>query len=125
MHQVEHFMRTCDAAAQVLRETNNPAVMWGDEGLLHMIAARARLRCSGRSWQTSQAVLNNLARQPGELVPGFTSLFNGRRVRIFHLPEHTGPENQLCGFEAETSTHHEDHVLPADAQADRGSDTHP
>lgn len=28
-------MRVCDAAVLVLRETNNPAVMAGDSGLLH------------------------------------------------------------------------------------------
>lgn len=82
-------MRTCDAAVEVLRETDNPAVMWGDEGLLHLIAERAGLRSRGRGWQTSEAVLNNLSRRPGVLVPRYTNV--GRRssrVRIFYLPEH-------------------------------------
>ena len=35
-------MRVCDAAVEVLRETGNPACMWGDEGLLHLIAERAK-----------------------------------------------------------------------------------
>lgn len=80
-------MRTCDAAALVLRETANDSVMWGDEGLLHMIAARAGLRCAGRAWRTSNAVLNNLTRQPGELIAAQNVLANGRLVRIFYLPE--------------------------------------
>lgn len=81
-------MRTCDAAVAVLSETDNPAVMWGDAGLLHMIANRAGLRARGRARQTSDAVLNNLSRRPGTLIAGHTLLGNGRRVRCFWLPEH-------------------------------------
>lgn len=82
-------MRTCDATIEVLRETDNPAVMWGDEGLLHMIAERAGLRCQGRAWETSDAVLNNLSRRPGLLVPRYTKCgLRQSRVRIFYLPEH-------------------------------------
>lgn len=80
-------MRTCDAAVAVLRETDNPAVMWGDEGLLHMIAARAGLETCGRAWKTSDRVLANLSRQPGELVAGHTTTGAGRVVRIFWLKE--------------------------------------
>lgn len=86
-------MRTCDAAAAVLRETDNPAVMWGDEGLLHLIATRAGIAMAHRSWRTSRAVLTNLARCPGELVPKLTRSHSGggeRWVRIFYLPEHAG-----------------------------------
>lgn len=72
----------------MLRETDNPAVMWGDEGLLHRIAERAGLRCQGRAWETSAAVLQNLARRPGVLIPRLTIAMNGHRVRIFYLPEH-------------------------------------
>ena len=84
-------MRTCDAALAVLRETDNPAVMWGDEGLLHTIAERAGLRSCGRAWETSACVLANLSAQPGELIPGYTFVTHAgrdRRVRIFYLPEH-------------------------------------
>ena len=83
-------MRTCDAAVLVLRETDNPAVMWGDEGLLHLIAQRAGLRVSGLAWRTSLAVLNNLAKCPGDLVAKQTRAHSGGRerwVRIFYLPE--------------------------------------
>lgn len=81
-------MRVCDAAVAVLRETNNPAVMWGDSGLLHLVAERAKLRSRERSWQTEAAVLAALSRQPGALVAGRTLGPRGRRVRIFWLPEH-------------------------------------
>jgi hypothetical protein len=81
-------VRTCDAAVAVLRETNNPAVMWGDEGLCHLIADRAQLRTSGRAWKTSDAVLANLARCHDGLVAGTTTCHGKRRVRIFWLPEH-------------------------------------
>lgn len=80
-------MRTCDAAVLVLRETDNPAVMWGDEGLLHLIAQRAGLQVSGLAWRTSEAVLNNLSRCPGILVQRWVEIGNGRLVRIFRLPE--------------------------------------
>ena len=81
-------MRACDAAVAVLRETKNPAVMWGDSGLLHLIAERAGLRTQDRSWKTEDAVLRCLSRQPGDLVSGTTVTGNGRRVRCFWLPEH-------------------------------------
>ena len=81
-------MRTCDAAVLVLQETKNPAVMWGDEGLCHLIAERAGLRTVGRAWLTSDRVLANLSRQPGELVSGTTLTGGNRRVRIFWLAEH-------------------------------------
>jgi hypothetical protein len=89
---MSNAMRTCDAAIQVLRKTDNLAVMWSDEGLLHLIAQRAGLRVSGRAWQTAAAVLNNLAKCPGDLVPKMTTVRSGGRerwVRIFYLPEHT------------------------------------
>lgn len=83
-------MRVCDAALLVLRETKNPAVMWGDSGLLHQIAQRANIYMKMRSWMTETAVLNALSKQPGELVAGSTLSHSGgrqRRVRIFWLPE--------------------------------------
>ena len=81
-------MKTCDAAVLVLRESDNPAVMWGDVGLLHLIAARAGLGAKDRAWKTENAVLRNLSRQPGALVAGYTREPHGRRVRCFWLPEH-------------------------------------
>jgi hypothetical protein len=81
-------MRTCDAAVLVLRETNNPAVMWGDNGLLDLIGARAGLKTSGRYPYLHHHVMSNLSRQPGELVAGTTLGVGNKRVRIFWLPEH-------------------------------------
>lgn len=81
-------MRVCDAAFAVLNETDNHAVMWGDEGLLHMIADRAGLdNRDDRPWKRSVRVLNALSRQPGSLIPLRTRIGNGRLVRIFRLPE--------------------------------------
>jgi hypothetical protein len=92
-------VRISVAAALVLRETKNPAVMWGDDGLLHQIAVRANARClktlkpAGTFYETSgralNAILNALSRSPGELVPGYTYYGAWKRpVRIFYLPEH-------------------------------------
>jgi hypothetical protein len=80
-------MRVCDAAVLVLRETGNPAVMWGDVGLLHAIARRARMRTMDRAWVTERAVLGALSMQPGELVAALTREPHGKVVRIFFLPE--------------------------------------
>ena len=79
-------LRMCDAAILVLRETENPAVMWGDEGLLHMIAERAESKVQRRGPKTSDAVLNTLAKCPGDLVKRLTRA-HGRPVLIFYLPE--------------------------------------
>lgn len=79
-------LRVCDAAVLVLRETDNPAVMWGDHGLLEMIAERANTKTQGRAWKTPDAVLDTLAKTPGELVSRLT-FTHGRWVRIFYLPE--------------------------------------
>lgn len=84
-------MRVCDAAFAVLTETDNPAVMWGDTGLLHQIAKRAGLPSKDRAWKTETAVLAALSRQPGRLVAGHTrgpAEARGQRVRIFWLPGH-------------------------------------
>lgn len=84
-------MKVHEAAVAVLRESKNPAVMWGDSGLLHMIADRANMRAKQRSWQTETAVLNALSRNHGELIPSKTTVRHGgqeRQVRIFYLPEH-------------------------------------
>lgn len=78
--------RICDAAVEVLRETNNPAVMWGDVHLLHMIADRADAKCKGKMTKTERGILAALTRQPGILVPRHTYC-HGKRVRIFRLPE--------------------------------------
>jgi hypothetical protein len=75
----------CEAAVQILRETQNAAVMYGDATLLHLIAKRAGLKAAGRD--TERRVLKLLSMSPGILVPKKTRLGNGRLVRIFRLPE--------------------------------------
>jgi hypothetical protein len=77
-------MRVCDAAVEVLRETDNPAVMFGDEGLLHLIAER--LGWPHECTKTSDRVMAALARTPGELVKRKTKIY-GRWVNIFRLPD--------------------------------------
>jgi hypothetical protein len=86
-------VRVCDAAVAVLRETNNHAVMWGDEGLLHLIADR--LGWKHECTRTSDRVLVALRKTPGELVKGLTRAGNGRVVSIFRLPEHPRPGDEL------------------------------
>ena len=96
--------RICDITAAVLRETENPAVMWGDSGLLDQIVARAgstpkrpiRLAGGGEVADLPAAgwkrILDALTRQPGELIPGHTEQPDGRiALRIFWLPEHAPP----------------------------------
>ena len=78
-------MRCCDAAVQVLKETENEAVMWGDGHLLHQIAAR--MGWNADSWATEKRVLDALTRCPGMLIAKKTLAGNGRTVRIFRLPE--------------------------------------
>lgn len=82
--------RVCDVAAEVLRETGNPAVMYGDSGLLDAIFARANLRTPAWHPLTQwKRVLDALTRQPGELIPGHVrSPDNRHLMRIFWLPEH-------------------------------------
>jgi hypothetical protein len=84
-------MRMCDAAVEVLQETGNPAVMWGDCGLLDRIAARAGVlrrptKYMGGIPDLHDRVLAALSRQPGTLVAGTTLTGRNRRVRIFWLP---------------------------------------
>lgn len=89
----EMGVRVCDAAVEVLIETNNPAVMWGDTRLLHQIAARAKLKTAGRASGTERAVLDALSKQPGILFKHHTTLPNGRTVRVFRMStKHDRPE---------------------------------
>jgi hypothetical protein len=82
------------AAIAVLRETKNPAVMWGDSGLLHRIADRAGHPARDRSWKTENAVLQALSRNHGALIAGKTTTGAGREVRIFRLPGVEGLWNE-------------------------------
>lgn len=85
-------MRVCDATVEILNETDNDAVMWGDIALLHMIAER--LGWESQASRTEKRVLDALSKTPGILEPVFTRIsnLNGRTrlVRCFRMPE----ENQ-------------------------------
>lgn len=78
-------MKVWEAAIIVLEETDNPAVMWGDEGLCHMIATAMGWKHD--AWNTSTRVLAALAKSPGKLVKGKTRTGGGRLVNVFRLPE--------------------------------------
>lgn len=80
--------RVCDAAVEVLRETKNDAVMTTDTYLCHAIAKRAAMQTNGIHPLTiCKRVIDNIARQPGILVPLMTLGYRNRAVRIFRLPE--------------------------------------
>ena len=78
-------MRCCDAAIEVLRETNNPAVMAGDLGLLHMIADRLDWKHEGP--RTTDRVIAALHKTPGELLRKYTLGSRNQRTSLFILPE--------------------------------------
>jgi hypothetical protein len=78
-------LRVCDAAVTVLRRTGNPAVMWGDEGLLHLIADE--LGWPHEAWHTSDRVLNALYKTPGPLVKVDACLGGSNRRGVRFLPE--------------------------------------
>ncbi len=83
-------MRACDAAIEVLKATNNPAVMYGDEGLGHQIAERLGWEHDGP--RTTRRVLQALSRTPGRLVKGYCRMpgdccARGQSVLSFELPK--------------------------------------
>lgn len=84
-------MKPGEVAEAILRETGNPAVMWGDCGLLDLIADRMGLVRNPDKWMGGisdrhERVLAALSRNPGKLIAGST-LCGKRRVRIFWLEE--------------------------------------
>jgi len=86
--------RICDAAAEVLRETKNEAVMWSDDGLLADIAARAGVSHDPqkRFFDCQEKVLSALSKTPGSLIPSKTRHPHKKSwVRIFWLPECAPP----------------------------------
>lgn len=75
------------AAVEVLKETGNDAVMWGDETLLHLIANRSGRKFRG-GWRTSRSVLDALSKTPGPFKRAKTWIHFSRRdrlVRVFRL----------------------------------------
>ena len=77
-------MKCWEAAVEILTETDNPAVMWGDLGLCCLIAARWGRDCDMRI--TEARVLQALQRCPGPLISTYTMTGRNRRVRKFVLP---------------------------------------
>lgn len=78
-------LRCCDAAVLVLRRTGNPAIICGDAGLLHLVAAE--MGWEHQSRKTEWRVLNALSRTPGELLSYFVKRADNCTVRMFQLPE--------------------------------------
>lgn len=76
-------MKVWEAAIEVLRETENDAVMWGDSVLLHMISERAGRGHKG--WRTETLILNALDRAPGPFTKKYTRVGRNRLVRVFRL----------------------------------------
>lgn len=72
------------AAVEVLRETENSGVMWGDECVLHLIATK--MGWKHEAWKTSTRVLNALSKTPGVFKKSYVQLPNGRVVRNFNAP---------------------------------------
>jgi len=72
---------------EVLCETNNPAVVYGDSGLLDLIWERLGKSMSVHPYTRWKRILDALSKQPGVLVAGYTRCgLTGRSVRIFRLP---------------------------------------
>ncbi len=71
----------------MLRETDNPAVMWGDCGLLDDIAERADPRMIDLHPLLRHEIILDALRSCRQLVPGLAIIGRSRRVRIYYLPE--------------------------------------
>jgi len=74
-----------DAAVAVLRRTDNPAVAYGDGGLLHLIAEE--MGWPHEFWFTEKRVLDAIDRHnKGQLVKRYFRAHRGLG-RVFYLPE--------------------------------------
>ena len=86
-------MRLCDATIEILEETDNPSVMYGDEWLLHQIAKRVGIPSEGP--RTSRRVLSALSKTPGKLIKSYVQMpgdccARGQSVLCFELPTEKG-----------------------------------
>jgi hypothetical protein len=77
-------MKAAQFAADILRETDNIGIGWGDATLLHMVCTR--LGWPHEAWLTERRVLDAIDRShEGVLVKRF---FRERGLRrVFYLPE--------------------------------------
>lgn len=72
-------------AAVILRETDNPAIGYGDSGLLHLVCGR--LGWPHEGWFTEKRVLDAIDRSyKGHLIKRYFSAAKGTG-RVFYLPE--------------------------------------
>jgi len=83
-------MKACDAAFDLLIETGNPSIMYGDEWLCHQVAEKLGWKHEGP--RTSRRVLRALSRTPGRLIKGLVRMpsdccARGQCVLHFQLPE--------------------------------------
>ena len=79
-------------SVEVLRETGNPAVGWGDSGLLHMIAKRLGMPEDGPA--TERKVLDRIERSHSGLLVKRYKSYPERglsRLREYCLPEVAAP----------------------------------
>lgn len=86
-------MTVAEAAIEVMRAVGARSLNWGDEDLCAKIAARMSWPCNGI--KTSDRVLYDLRKHPGELVVRITKV-RGSRRHHFWLPECAPEEKQLC-----------------------------
>lgn len=92
-------LRACDAAAQVLCETGEPTIMYGDEWLAHQVAKRLGWEHQGP--RTTRRVLAALARTPGRLVKTLVRMpsdccARGQAALCFALPpDPAGREDEV------------------------------
>lgn len=82
-------MRACDAALQILLETGEPTIMYGDEWLAHQVGKRLGWEPAGP--HTTRRVLAALARTPGRLLKSLVRMpsdccARGQSALCFELP---------------------------------------
>ncbi len=83
-----------EAAVEVLRETNNPAICYGDGGLFHLVADK--IGWPHEMWFTEDRVLNAIDRHhSGHLVKRYFMATRGK-ARVFYLPEYATFPNDPC-----------------------------
>ena len=83
IHEDGKGMKVWEATVEVLRDTDNDGIMWGDSGLLHMVAEK--LGWKHEAWKTENRVLAALRKNPGILIRS-NVLCHGHWVTNFELP---------------------------------------
>lgn len=101
---IRRRLRACDAAVAVLRENEEPSVMYGDEWLCHQIAKRLGWEHQGP--KTTRRVLAAIARNPGPLKASKVKMpsdccARGQWVMCFELD--TGTAAEVAGSQARGS----------------------